>query len=112
MNEVPEPASASPKNPSPTPHAAAVDSCSEVARPVGPSTPINGSGSEGMGSALVDPRSRRANASTPITRKTRMAAMTGTCEDQSNWPASGRWSVVHPNQDRLANGARSGMAAW
>ena len=49
----------------------------------------------------VAPRSRRANASTPMTRRTTATTATGSSDGQSNWPASGMWFAVQPNQVRF-----------
>ena len=51
---------------------------------------------------LDAPRSRRANASTPIPSNTAATNATGSSEVQSYWPASGRWSAVHDHGVRLA----------
>jgi hypothetical protein len=83
-----------------------------ISRPVGPPRPTRARGRLGVGIGLVAPISRRANASTPITNSTSDTIATGTRDTQSNWPASGMWFDVQPNQVRFASGAIDGIAAW
>ena len=112
MNDLPEPAIASPNSPIPTPQAIDDGRFWPTARPVGPRSPTSARGRLGVGIGDVAPMSRRANASTPMTESTTATTATGTRVTQSNWPASGMWFDVQPHQLRLANGANDGIAAW
>jgi hypothetical protein len=112
MNDLPEPAIARPNRPIPMPQAIDVGRFWPTARPVGPRSPIRDRGRLGVGIGEVAPMSRRANASTPMTKSTSATTATGTSVTQSNWPASGTWFDVQPNQERLASGASDGIAAW
>ena len=64
-----------------------------------------GTRSSPRGRAARTPRRRWRTGRSPTTA-------TRTSGAQSNWPASGRWSDVQPNQVRFANGASCGMAPW
>ena len=57
------------------------------------------------------PMSRRVKAQMPMPSMiTSNAARTAT-DSQSNWPASGRWLIVQPNQVSFESGASSGTGA-
>ena len=113
MNDRPEPAITSPKNPSPMPHATAVGDELRWSRATqAHAAPPALEEGCGAGTALVAPRSRRMKASMPTARRTIVTTATSPSDAQSNRPASGTWLIVQPNQVRLANGASSGIASW
>ena len=89
MNDLPEPAIASPNRPMPMPQAIDVGRFWPTALPVGPRRPIRARGRLGVGMGDVAPMSRRANASTPMANSTSATIATGRSVSQSNSPASG-----------------------
>ena len=94
--------------PTPIPQARASGSRSPNDRLVGPRRPSVASGNAGHGMRLVDPRSRREKASTPIANRTIVTSATSPSESQSGWPISGWWWTVQPNQVRFASAREGG----
>ena len=80
-------------------------------RPVGPPRPSSDSGKDGHGIRVVEPRSRRANASTPTAKSTIATSATGMSDTGSGEPPNGWWWTVQPNQVRFADPANAGTAA-
>ena len=74
---------ASPKMPSPRPHARAVGRLLPTVRPAGPRSPRAHWGRLGVGSDVVTPMSRRTNASMPTTKRTTATTPTRTTDGQS-----------------------------
>ena len=77
MNDLPEPAIASPNRPIPMPQAIDEGRFWPIPRPVGPWSPTSARGRLGVGIGLVAPISRRANASTPTTKRINETTATG-----------------------------------
>ena len=98
--------------PTPIPQARASGRRSPNDRLVGPRRPSVASGNPGHGMRLVDPRSRREKASTPIANRTIVTSATSASDSQSGWPMSGWWWTVQPNQVRFARPANAGTVAW